>query len=136
MGVIFNAVGAVVCSLTIAFIAGWKLSFIVLLFTPLMVFAGILQGRRMSNTKKPNEKKTGNLSWDEQGGTVEMNFFLIDCKYLFEYLSMQRRQLIVFEQSLVFIKKNILFLFMKIVLTKILSKIFIIIKRRILFGFL
>jgi ABC-type multidrug transport system fused ATPase/permease subunit len=80
MGVIFNAVGAVVCSLTIAFIAGWKLSFIVLLFTPLMVFAGILQGRRMSNTKKPNEKKTGNLSWDEQGGTVEMNFFLIDCK--------------------------------------------------------
>jgi hypothetical protein len=135
MGVIFNAVGAVVCSLTIAFIAGWKLSFIVLLFTPLMVFAGILQGRRMSNTKKPNEKKTGNLSWDEQGGTVEMNFFLIDCKYLFEYLSMQRRQLIVFEQSLVFIKKNILFLFMKTVLTKILSKIFIV-KKKNLFWFL
>ena len=72
MGVIFNAVGAVICALTIAFIAGWKLSFIVLLFTPLMVFAGILQGRRMANAKKPNEKKTGNLSWSEQGGTVEM----------------------------------------------------------------
>ncbi|CAF3440869.1 unnamed protein product [Rotaria sp. Silwood1] len=69
MGIIFNAVGAVVCALTIAFQAGWKLTFIVLLFVPLMVFSGILQGRRMSNTKKTKEKKSGRLSWEEKGGT-------------------------------------------------------------------
>ncbi|CAF2533632.1 unnamed protein product [Rotaria sp. Silwood2] len=69
MGIIFNAVGAVVCALTIAFQAGWKLSFIVLLFVPLMVFSGILQGKRMSNTKKTTEKKSGRLSWAEKGGT-------------------------------------------------------------------
>ncbi|CAF0919000.1 unnamed protein product [Rotaria sordida] len=69
MGIIFNAVGAVICALTIAFQAGWKLTFIVLLFVPLMFFSGILQARRMSNTKKTKEKKSGNLSWEEKGGT-------------------------------------------------------------------
>ncbi|CAF5153778.1 unnamed protein product, partial [Rotaria sp. Silwood1] len=34
-----------------------------------MVFSGILQGRRMSNTKKTKEKKSGRLSWEEKGGT-------------------------------------------------------------------
>ncbi|CAF2086942.1 unnamed protein product [Rotaria magnacalcarata] len=69
MGVIFNAVGAIVCSLTIAFQAGWKLTFIVLLFVPLMVFSGILQGKRMTDTKKSNEKNNSKLSWSEKGGT-------------------------------------------------------------------
>ncbi|CAF3578851.1 unnamed protein product [Rotaria sordida] len=69
MGIIFNAVGAVICALTIAFQAGWKLTFIVLLFVPLMFFSGILQARRMNNTKKTKEKKSGNLSWEEKGGT-------------------------------------------------------------------
>ncbi len=74
MGIIFNAVGAIVCALIIAFLAGWKLSLVILLFTPLMVFSGMLQGRRMNNAKKPNEKKSENLSWSEQGGTVKILF--------------------------------------------------------------
>lgn len=74
MGIIFNAVGAVICALTIAFQAGWKLSFIVLLFVPLMVFAGILQGKRMSNTKKTKQKSNDEMSWAEQGGTVNNDF--------------------------------------------------------------
>lgn len=67
---IFNAVGAVVCALIIAFSTGWKLTFIVLLFVPLMVLSGILQGRRMTNAKQTKEKKTGPLSWAEKGGMV------------------------------------------------------------------
>ena len=80
MGVIFNAVGAVVCALTIAFIAGWKLSFVVLLFTPLMVFAGMLQGKRMANAKKTNEKNQGELSWSEKGGTVRIITYSLTSK--------------------------------------------------------
>jgi len=74
VGIIFNAVGAIVCALIIAFLAGWKLSLVILLFTPLMVFSGMLQGRRMNNARKPNEKKSENLSWSEQGGTVKILF--------------------------------------------------------------
>lgn len=66
----FNAAGAVVCALIIAFMTGWKLTFIVLLFVPLMVLAGTLQGRKMANAKATKEKKTGTLSWAEQGGMV------------------------------------------------------------------
>jgi hypothetical protein len=39
-----------------------------------MVFSGMLQGRRMTNTKKPDEKKAGNISFAEQGGMVDILF--------------------------------------------------------------
>lgn len=71
MGIIFNALGAIICALTIAFLAGWKLTLVVLCFTPLMVFSGILQGRRMSAAKKQKDKKTENISLEERGGMVE-----------------------------------------------------------------
>lgn len=72
----FNAVGAIICALIIAFIASWKLTLVVLVFTPLMVFSGMLQGQRMTNTKKLNDKKNENananetVSWSEKGGMV------------------------------------------------------------------
>jgi ABC-type bacteriocin/lantibiotic exporter with double-glycine peptidase domain len=79
MGIILNALGAVVCALTIAFITGWKLSLVVLCFTPLMVFAGMLQGKRMSQQKKVKEKKSfGDLSCAEQGGMVKIYLFIIN----------------------------------------------------------
>ena len=70
MGVIFNAVGAVVCALSIAFAASWKLSLVILLFVPLMVFSGVLQGRQMANARKANEHKSAKLSSAEEGGKV------------------------------------------------------------------
>ncbi len=76
---ILNAVGAIVCALIIAFLAGWQLTLVILLFVPLMIFAGMLQGRRMANAKKPTEKKAGNLSWAEKGGAVKI--FLNFCIY-------------------------------------------------------
>ena len=77
MGIIFNAIGAVICSLIIAFLAGWKLTLVILLFVPLIIFSGMLQGRRMANAKKPSEKKAGNLSWAEKGGSVNVLFIFI-----------------------------------------------------------
>ncbi|CAF3666385.1 unnamed protein product [Adineta steineri] len=68
MGVILNAFGAIVSALIMAFTVGWKLTLVILLFIPLMIFTGMLQGRRMANAKKPTEKKAGKLSWDERGG--------------------------------------------------------------------
>lgn len=70
MGVIFNAVGAVVCALSIGFAASWKLSLVILLFVPLMVFSGMLQGRQMANARKGNEEKSAKLSSAEEGGKV------------------------------------------------------------------
>jgi ABC-type multidrug transport system fused ATPase/permease subunit len=75
MGIIFNAVGAIICALIIAFIAGWQLTLVILLFTPLMVFSGVLQGRRMNNTRKTKDKKLENISWSEKGGMVRICLF-------------------------------------------------------------
>jgi membrane protein implicated in regulation of membrane protease activity len=74
MGIIFNAVGAIVCALIIAFIAGWKLTLVILVFTPLMVFSGMLQGRRMNNARKNKDKKLENVTWSEKGGMVKILF--------------------------------------------------------------
>jgi ABC-type multidrug transport system fused ATPase/permease subunit len=76
MGVIMNAVGAVICSLTIAFLAGWKLSFIILLFVPLIVFSGMLQGKRMAKANATKEKKSTAVTWGEKGGMVNIYCYL------------------------------------------------------------
>lgn len=73
----FNAVGAIICSLVIAFIASWKLTLVVLVFTPLMVFSGMLQGQRMNTAKKLNDKKNmtvdEKVTWAEKGGMVRLH---------------------------------------------------------------
>lgn len=74
VGIIFNAVGAVVCSLVIAFVTGWKLTLLILIFVPLVIFSGAMQGKRMGAQKNVKNKKVGKLSWDEQGGMVRRNF--------------------------------------------------------------
>ena len=78
----FNAVGAIICALIIAFIASWKLTLVVLVFTPFMVFSGMLQGQRMTNTKKLNDKKNENakenVTWSEKGGMVR--FESLSCR--------------------------------------------------------
>lgn len=77
MGVIFNGVGGIICALTISFLAGWKLTLIVLLFTPLMIFSSMLQGKkRMNKTKRPNDKQVKNISWTGKGGMVTIYLLL------------------------------------------------------------
>ncbi|CAF0902236.1 unnamed protein product [Adineta steineri] len=64
-GAILNAVGAVVTALIISFIAGWKLTLVILCFTPLMIFTGIIQGQQMS---KASGNKSSASNDAEDGG--------------------------------------------------------------------
>ncbi len=67
LAAILNAVGALVTALVISFEAGWKLTLIVLCFTPLMVFTGVIQNQQMS---KAAGKKKSDTTDAEDGGKV------------------------------------------------------------------
>lgn len=66
-GAILNAIGALITALVISFLAGWKLTLVILCFTPLMVFTGIIQGQQMS---KASGKKKATTTDAEDGGKV------------------------------------------------------------------
>ena len=66
LSALLTAVGAMVAALVISFTAGWKLTLVILCFTPLMVFTGIIQGQQISQAGK---KKSG-TSAAEDGGKV------------------------------------------------------------------
>ena len=66
-GAILNSVGALVTALVISFIAGWKLTLVILCFTPLMVFTGIVQGQQFSNASGNKKSATSSA---EDGGKV------------------------------------------------------------------
>jgi ABC-type multidrug transport system fused ATPase/permease subunit len=72
---IFNALGALISALAISFTAGWKLTLVILCFTPLLVFAGSIQGQRLS---KASGKKKEVTSDAEDGGKV--------CLFIFKYI--------------------------------------------------
>ncbi|CAF0985129.1 unnamed protein product [Adineta steineri] len=62
--VLFSSLGTVILTLIIAFMAGWKLTLVVLCFTPLLILSGYLQGRTQS---KAGQSKTAK-SFAEEGG--------------------------------------------------------------------
>lgn len=66
-GAIFTGIGALVTALIISFIAGWKLTLVILCFAPLMIFTGVIQGQQMS---KASGKKKASTSDAEDGGKV------------------------------------------------------------------
>lgn len=70
--------GALIFALIVAFMAGWKLTFVVLCFTPLLILSGYLQGRTQS---KADQSKTAK-SFAEEGGRVSLSKFL-DLDYRF-----------------------------------------------------
>ena len=72
--VLFSSAGALIFALSIAFKAGWKLTLVVLCFTPLLVLSGYLQGRSQSKAARSKTAK----SFAEQAGKV---FFIILCSF-------------------------------------------------------
>ena len=66
LGAIFTAAGALITALVISFTAGWKLTLVILCFTPLMVFSGIIQDQQISKASK----KASGTSDAEDGGKV------------------------------------------------------------------
>ena len=73
-GAILNALGALIAALIISFTGGWKLTLIVLCFTPLMVLTGVIQGQQVSKAAATGKKKSGS-SDAEDGGKVKILFF-------------------------------------------------------------
>ena len=65
-GVSLQALGALVTAIVISFQAGWKLSFVIFCFAPLMAFAGLLQGQSQSKSGKAKSMK----NWGDQGAQV------------------------------------------------------------------
>ena len=104
-----------ICSLTIAFFSGWELTLVILLFVPLIVFAGTLQGKKMAQTKKTNEKKDGKASWEEKGGMVTIVGTLTNLISSVFAFSLPPKRSIVSEPWLAFIKKNTSSFIMRIV---------------------
>ncbi|CAF1077719.1 unnamed protein product [Didymodactylos carnosus] len=64
LGVLLQSLGAVIAAFVIAFQAGWKLTFVVLCFTPLLILSGYLQGRTQT---RAGHSKTAK-SFAEEGG--------------------------------------------------------------------
>lgn len=64
-GAILNAAGALIAALVISFTAGWKLTLVILCFTPLMILTGIIQGQQFS---KAGQTKKSTTSTAEDGG--------------------------------------------------------------------
>ncbi|CAF1405022.1 unnamed protein product [Adineta steineri] len=62
---LFNTVGALIVALIISFSAGWKLTLVILCFTPLLIFSGAIQGQRLSKASGKKNKTTSNA---EDGG--------------------------------------------------------------------
>jgi ABC-type bacteriocin/lantibiotic exporter with double-glycine peptidase domain len=60
--------GAAILALVVAFLAGWKLTLVVLCFVPLLILSGYFQGRTQS---KAGQSKTAK-SFAEQGGRVSL----------------------------------------------------------------
>jgi ATP-binding cassette, subfamily B (MDR/TAP), member 1 len=65
-----TGLGALITALIISFLAGWKLTLVILCFTPLMVLTGVIQGRQITDAGK---KKAGTSS-AEDGGKVCFTF--------------------------------------------------------------
>jgi ABC-type bacteriocin/lantibiotic exporter with double-glycine peptidase domain len=66
IGIILQALSALITALAIAFSSGWKLAFIVICFIPLLMFSGMIQGKKQGTTDKTKVKG----SFTEQGGQV------------------------------------------------------------------
>ncbi|UJR07170.1 hypothetical protein I4U23_011458 [Adineta vaga] len=71
IGVILQAVGALVTAIVISFQAGWKLAFVMFCFAPLMAFSGLLQGQSQS---KSGKTKSAN-NWADQGAQCATEVF-------------------------------------------------------------
>lgn len=80
MNVLFSSLGAVILALIVAFMAGWKLTLVVLCFTPLLILSGYLQGRTQS---KAGQSKTAK-SFAEEGGRVSFEIFVSLYNYLID----------------------------------------------------
>ena len=66
IGIMIQAITAMVTALAIAFASGWKLTLVILCFIPLLMFSGKMQGAKQAKAGKAKDKD----AFDEIGGQV------------------------------------------------------------------
>jgi len=104
-GIILQAVSAATVALIFGFIASWKLTLVVLCFSPIIILSG-----KVRLQKDPQGEKSKNKnSFVEGGGQVRSLFrvFVYECIHF----SMQHKRLNKFVLLSLFIKKIILSIF-------------------------
>jgi thiosulfate reductase cytochrome b subunit len=69
IGIILQALSALVTALVISFTAGWRLALVIICFIPLMLFSGKFRGQKQGKAGQAKEKD----SFSEQGGQVATN---------------------------------------------------------------
>ncbi|XP_012942089.1 ATP-dependent translocase ABCB1 [Aplysia californica] len=57
IGQVLEAISVLGCSLTIAFVFGWKLALVVVSFLPLMIISGLVQGRAIAGAAKKDRSQ-------------------------------------------------------------------------------
>ena len=70
IGIIFQSISATIIGLAIGFAASWKITLVVLSFSPLMILSSKIRVQKESTDKKSKGKN----SFAEQGGQVLYNF--------------------------------------------------------------
>lgn len=80
IGIILQALSAIITALVIAFSAGWKLSLVIICFMPIMMFSGKLQGQKQGKAGQSKSKD----SFTEQAGQVINKFHLMFILYTFD----------------------------------------------------
>ncbi len=108
-GIILQAISAATVALIFGFIASWKLTLVVLCYSPIMILSGKIRVRKAPESAKSKDKN----SFVEQGGQVlNKRHYLVFFVYEFIHFSMQHKRLNTFVLLSLFIKKIILSIFM------------------------
>jgi uncharacterized membrane protein len=114
IGTVFQSIGAAATGLIIAFSVNWKLTLVILTFTPVIIIAGKFR----SQMKEKKEQLKGKGSFVEQGGQVFKAIRFLDVFVNASCSSMQHKQLNIFVLLSLFIKKTALLISMKMRSTK------------------
>lgn len=114
IGTIFQSIGAAATGLIIAFSVNWKLTLVILTFTPVIIIAGKFR----SQMKEKKEQLKGKGSFVEQGGQVFKAIRFLDVFVNASCSSMQHKQLNIFVLLSLFIKKIALLISTKMHSTK------------------
>jgi uncharacterized membrane protein len=109
IGTVFQSIGAAATGLIIAFSVNWKLTLVILTFTPVIIIAGKFR----SQMKEKKEQLKGKGSFVEQGGQVFKAIRFLDVFVNASCSSMQHKQLNIFVLLSLFIKKIALLISMK-----------------------
>ena len=90
-----------ITALVIAFSVGWKLTFVILCFVPLMMFSGAIRNQKQGKAGQSKDK--GSLA--EKGGQVKVNLTMKHVEIFFhDYsFSMLLKLSTIFEQLSLFI---------------------------------